>query len=140
MIEFGYMSDNEIVNEPLYKDWLLRIISSENKLTGDLVFVFCDDDYLLSINQKYLNHNTYTDIITFDYTNGDTLSGDVFISVDRVKENAMKFEISFEEELRRVMSHGILHLAGYGDKKDEEIKAMRLKEEEKMKMFHVEQD
>jgi rRNA maturation RNase YbeY len=140
MIEFGYMSDNEIVNEPLYKDWLLRIISSENKLTGDLVFVFCDDNYLLSINQKYLNHNTYTDIITFDYTNGDTLSGDVFISVDRVKENAMKFEISFEEELRRVMSHGILHLAGYGDKKDEEIKAMRLKEEEKMKMFHVEQD
>jgi rRNA maturation RNase YbeY len=134
------MSDNEIVNEPLYKDWLLKIISSENKLTGDLVFVFCDDDYLLSINQKYLNHNTYTDIITFDYTNGDTLSGDVFISVDRVKENAMKFEISFEEELRRVMSHGILHLAGYGDKKDDEIKAMRLKEEEKMKMFHVEQD
>ena len=139
MIDFNYISDYQIVNKELYISWLNAIISSEDKIDGDITYIFCDDDYLLKINQEYLDHNTYTDIITFDYTNGDAIAGDIFISVDRVKENAGKFDVEFEEELRRVMSHGILHLSGYGDKKEDEAKVMRAKEEEKMKLFHVEQ-
>jgi len=103
-------------------NWLMKIIASENKNLGDIAYIFCDDDYLLRLNQKYLDHDTYTDVITFDYTNGNTIAGDVFISTDRVRENAEHFNVDFEEELRKVMSHGILHLFGYGDKEEEEIK------------------
>ena len=105
---------------------------------GQIDYVFCTDDYLLKINKEYLNHDTFTDIITFDYTDGHMLSGDIFISTDRVKENAGIFNVDFLNELRRVMSHGILHLVGFGDKTYEEKENMRAKEEEKIKMFHVE--
>jgi rRNA maturation RNase YbeY len=97
------------------------------------------DDELFEMNIKYLNHNTLTDIITFDYSENRALSGDLFISVDRVRENAETFKVSFDVELRRVMVHGLLHLAGYGDKSTEDEQLMRLKEDEKLKMFHVEQ-
>ncbi len=97
------------------------------------------DEELYEMNVKYLNHNTLTDIITFDYTENEALSGDLFISIDRVRENADTFEVSFDVELRRVMVHGLLHLAGYGDKTPEDEALMRQKEDEKLKMFHVEQ-
>jgi len=139
MIDFNYVSDYQLVKEKYYTNWILRIVASENKSLGEVSYIFCDDAYLLNINQEYLNHDTYTDIITFDYTNGITIAGDIFISIERVKENAEHFKVDFEEELRRVMSHGLLHLFGYGDKEEDEVKVMRAKEEQKMKLFHVEQ-
>ena len=139
MIDFHFELEVEINNKSELSDWITRIISSEGCELGQLDFVFCDDEKLLSINQEYLDHDTYTDIITFDYTQGSVLAGDIFISIDRVRENAKEFKVSFFEELLRVMSHGVLHLAGYADKSDEEKKLMRKKEDEKIKMFHVEQ-
>ena len=139
MIDFHFELEVEINNKSELSDWITRIISSEGCELGQLDFVFCDDEKLLSINQEYLDHDTYTDIITFDYTQGSVLAGDIFISIDRVRENAKEFKVSFFEELLRVMSHGVLHLAGYTDKSDEEKKLMRKKEDEKIKMFHVEQ-
>ena len=138
MIDFNYEVDFELSDINYYSDWLSRVIVSESKLEGDLNYIFCDDEYLLGINQQYLNHDTYTDIITFDYCDGDTISGDIFISVERVKDNAQEYSVSFEEELHRVMAHGLLHLLGYKDKSDQEAHLMREKENEKIKLFHVE--
>lgn len=137
----NFYSENEfqLREQQKYSDWLFQVIESEEKILGEISFVFCDDEYLWEINKKFLNHNTYTDIISFDDSVGNILSGDIFISTDRVKENASKFKVSFGEELKRVMVHGVLHFAGYGDKSEEERNRMRLKEEEKMEMFHVEQ-
>ena len=139
MIEFKYVADYQIDREDLYRLWVDNIVSSEDFQIGDICYIFGDDNYLLEINQKFLNHNTFTDIITFDYTVANVVSGDIFISVDRLKENSEIFDVRFEEELRRVMAHGLLHLFGFGDKKEEEKVVMRRKEEEKMNMFHVEQ-
>ena len=108
-------------------------------MEGAINYVFCDDKYLLKINQHFLNHDTYTDIISFDNSMGNELHGDIFISTERVRENAIIFEVSFEEELRRVLVHGVLHLCGYKDKTKEESDLMRSKEDEKLAMFHVEQ-
>lgn len=138
MIEFHFRSDLLLENKSDFSDWVNRILESEDFLQGQIDYIFCTDDYLLKLNQEYLNHDTFTDIITFDYTNGKTISGDIFISTERVQENAKSFEVDFHEELLRVMSHGVLHLMGYGDKSEEDKKIMRAKEEEKMKMFHVE--
>ena len=138
-ISFNYETEFLLEEENEYKDWLIKIIHSEAKETGDLNFIFTGDNYLLEVNQNYLNHDTYTDIITFDYSEHATLSGDIFISVERVKDNAETFKVEFAEELLRVMSHGILHLAGYGDKEENETALMRKKEQEKINMFHVEQ-
>jgi rRNA maturation RNase YbeY len=139
MIEFHYEADFDLGNEALYSDWINRVSVSEDFSIGELTFIFCDDKFLFDINRKYLDHDDYTDIITFDYTEGRQLSGDIFISVERVKENAEKYEQLEENEFRRVMAHGALHLMGYGDKKPEEVNVMRSKEEEKMKLFHAEQ-
>ena len=95
----------------------------------NLSFVFCDDEYLKKINLKYLDHDYYTDVITFDYSTADGLAGDVFISIDRVKENANNFKVSFNEELFRVIIHGVLHLCGFNDKTKKEIKEIRKKED-----------
>ncbi|MDF0714806.1 rRNA maturation RNase YbeY [Muricauda sp. 334s03] len=138
MIDFHFKSDLLINNKSEYVDWIARIIESEGFVAGQIDYIFCTDEYLLQLNQEYLDHDTFTDIITFDYTDGKTISGDIFISTDRVKENAKEFKVDILNELRRVMSHGLLHLAGYGDKGVEEAKLMREKEEEKIKMFHVE--
>src|SRR5690606_39599380 len=123
------------------RDWSSDVCSSdlEEKIAGEINYIFCDDDYLYDININYLNHNTLTDIISFDYTDGATISGDIFISVERVKENAAELGIDFHQELLRVMAHGVLHYCGYKDKSDEDAKLMRTKEDEKIKMFHVEQ-
>jgi rRNA maturation RNase YbeY len=138
MINYNYETDFRLLSEEKSSLWLKELISSEGKIEGDLSFIFCDDAYLLDINQKYLNHDTYTDIITFDYCEGDIISSDVFISVERVEENSKTFDVSFVKELTRVMAHGVLHLIGYNDKTDEQSVEMRKKEEEKIKMFHVE--
>ncbi|MCM4159218.1 rRNA maturation RNase YbeY [Antarcticibacterium flavum] len=122
-----------------YAGWIERVISSEGKKLEEISYIFCDDEYLLKLNEEYLHHDTYTDIITFDYSVGKILQGDIYISTERVDENAREYNVSFEEELRRVIIHGVLHLAGYKDKTEEESSLMREKEEEKMKLFHVEQ-
>ena len=137
-IRYNYETDFDLKKEDDYSDWINRIIASEGFIVGELSFVFCDDAYLLEINQKFLNHDTYTDIITFDYSEGKIVSGDVFISVERVQENAGIFSVEYDTELKRVMAHGLLHLIGYGDKSEEEAVLMRGKEEEKIKLFHVE--
>lgn len=125
-------------NPSYYADWINRIIESEGFASGQIDYIFCTDDFLLELNLQYLNHDTLTDIITFDYTDGKTVSADIFISTERVKENAEAFKVDFDTELKRVMSHGILHLTGYGDKSSDQKKIMRNKEKEKIKMFHVE--
>lgn len=137
MISFNYELDFTLENEQSYEDWLSEVITSENKTEGEINYIFCDDDYLLEINQQYLDHDTLTDIISFDYSIGNDLHGDIFISIDRVKENALDFNVSFEEELKRVMVHGVLHYCGYKDKSENDEKLMRQKEDEKIKMFHV---
>ena len=111
-------------NKTGLKQWIIGVIEKKKYKTGEINFVFCSDEYLLSINQQYLKHNTYTDIITFDYSDKSTpikkglveVSGDIFISIDRVEENAKKFSKTTENELHRVMIHGVLHLLGYTDK------------------------
>lgn len=138
MIDFHFKSDFLMDNPSYYADWINRIIESEGFVSGQIDYIFCTDDYLLELNLQYLNHDTLTDIITFDYTDGKTVSADIFISTERVKENAEAFKVDFDTELKRVMSHGILHLTGYGDKSPDKKKIMRNKEEEKIKMFHVE--
>jgi rRNA maturation RNase YbeY len=138
MISFNYESDFILEQEPVYASWIETIILSESKSLGEISYVFCDDDYLHAINLQYLNHDTLTDIISFDYTEGDIISGDIFISIERVKDNAIDFKVSFEEELKRVLAHGVLHYCGYKDKTDIDAALMRSKEEEKIKLFHVE--
>lgn len=140
MISFNYELDFKLEDETAYSDWLSKVISSEIKNEGDINYIFCDDNYLLEINLQYLDHDTLTDIISFDYSVGNELHGDIFISIDRVRENASDFKVSFEEELKRVLVHGVLHYCGYKDKSEEDEKLMRQKEEEKMKMFHVKQN
>lgn len=120
------------------KKWLQEVAVSENKAIAHLNYVFCNDSYLLGVNQKFLNHDTYTDIITFDNSFGDFLSADIYISIDRVAENATISKTAFDNELLRVIVHGVLHLCGYKDKTKEETALMRLKEDEKVSLFHVE--
>lgn len=139
MISFNYESDFQLDNENLYEEWIESIITSEGFYLGEISYIFCDDEYLHNINVEYLDHDTLTDIISFDYTEGKIISGDIFLSVERVRDNAKDFNVEFSIELLRVMCHGILHYCGYKDKTDEDSKLMRSKEEEKMAMFHVEQ-
>lgn len=139
MIEIFYETNFELIPLVYYVDWLDRVIVSENVIRGDINYIFCDDSFLLDINQRYLNHDTLTDIITFDYSQGKVLNSDVYVSIDRVKNNARTFNENFQTELLRVMSHGILHLCGYNDKNEKDRLVMRDKEEEKIRMFHVEQ-
>jgi rRNA maturation RNase YbeY len=110
------------------KKWITDVVANENKKIGNINFIFCSNDYLLGINQQYLNHNYFTDVITFDYSDALKLSGDIFISVDCVRENSVKYRQLFEKELYRVMVHGVLHLCLYGDSTKSEIAVMRSKE------------
>lgn len=111
------------------RNWILAAIQEEGKITGMIQFVFCDDDQLLQINQEFLNHDTLTDIITFNYNDEFAgVNGDIFISIDRVKENATEYDVPFDKELYRVIIHGILHLLGYDDQDDSSRTAMRKKE------------
>ena len=139
MINFNYETEFTLDNEQAFADWLSAVIVSENKNEGEINYIFCDDEYLHKINVEYLNHDTLTDIISFDYTVGNELNGDIFVSVERVEDNAKDFNVSFIEELKRVLAHGVLHYCGYKDKSDSEAELMRSKEDEKIAMFHVEQ-
>jgi rRNA maturation RNase YbeY len=140
MISFNYEQDFTLQDESLYSEWISKIINSEIKKEGEINYIFCNDDYLLEINKQYLKHDTLTDVISFDYSVGNELHGDIFISIERVRENAQDFDVDFQDELKRVMVHGVLHFCGYKDKNKDDKKLMRLKEEEKMKMFHVKQN
>lgn len=129
MLNFFFENiENLSINENI-TSWIEYIITHEGKKLGDINYIFCDDEYLLKINQDYLQHDYYTDIITFDYVKGKKISGDIFVSVTRVSENAPLLSKSFEEELHRVIAHGVLHLCGYKDKTKAEIKEMRNKED-----------
>ena len=139
MIYFNYETEFNLDNEEALSKWISAVIISENKKEGELNYIFCDDDYLHKINMEHLGHDTLTDIISFDYSMGNELHGDLFISVQRVSENALDFKVSFEEELKRVIVHGILHYCGYKDKTEADSLLMRSKEDEKISMFHVEQ-
>ena len=119
------------------KNWLGEIVKQENKKIGAINIVFYNDKQLLEFNKQYLNHDTLTDIITFDYAEEKFLHGDICISIERVKENALKFNCTFEEELRRVMVHGILHLCGYKDKKNSDKQRMKQKEENALVIFNT---
>jgi len=135
MINFNYETDFQLDNESAIASWLTAVILSENKKEGEINYVFCDDVYLHQINMEYLNHDTLTDIISFDYSMGNELHGDIFVSVERVLDNAQDFKVTFEDELKRVLVHGVLHYCGYKDKSPEEEIQMRQKEEEKMTLF-----
>ncbi len=128
MIDFQFI-DTKIIQLKKSNDWLQKVITTENKQLGEIVFVFCKDAYLLEKNIQFLKHETLTDVITFDYCEGNQISGDILISVDRVKENSEIFEVTFLNELDRVMVHGLLHLLGYKDKTREDAKLIRSKED-----------
>lgn len=118
--------------------WLKNVVAGEGCILGPVTVVFCSDKYLLSLNREHLGHDYYTDIITFDYSRTakkKTISGDLFISIETVKDNAGLYNVSFEEELHRVLVHGILHLVGYGDKTEPEIASMRKKENEALLLY-----
>ena len=123
------------------RQWIAEVVRRREMTVGNINYLFCDDEYLLGVNQQYLQHDTYTDIITFDYVVGTLVSGDILISVERVGENARQFCVPFERELRRVVIHGVLHLLGQGDKSDAEAVEMRRLEEEALvlweQLFHV---
>ena len=129
--------DFELADEPKVKKWILAVVGAQGKRVGNLNYLFCDDSYLINVNRTYLNHDTYTDIITFDYVEGNVVSGDILISVERVRENATLFNSSFEQELRRVIIHGVLHLLGQADKSDEDAAEMRRKEELSLALWNT---
>ncbi len=140
-IRFSAQSINyDLQEQKKVKKWLSDVITRRGKSVGNINYLFCDDEYLLVVNRQYLDHDTYTDIITFDYVAGGLISGDILISLDRVGENAEKFGVSFDHELHRVLVHGVLHLLGQGDKSDEEAREMRRLEEEALALFRVEQE
>ncbi|MEM6894373.1 MAG: rRNA maturation RNase YbeY [Bacteroidota bacterium] len=139
MIEFIYNTNWLVPREKYYSYWLNRIIEEEKHVLGELTYQFETDERVLEVNRVHLNHDFYTDIITFDYVQGNMVFGNIFISVDRVEDNAKELGYPMEEEMRRVMAHGVLHLLGFKDGTSEEKKVMRKKEEEYIKMFHVEQ-
>jgi len=116
------------IPEVYFSNKISYIIENEGFIEGNIVLVFCSDNYLLDLNIKHLNHNYFTDIITFPYLHDENLAGDLFISIDRVKANAIKANVSFDIELERVIYHGVLHLCGYNDKTEHEINEMRSKE------------
>ena len=127
-ISFHYETGFLLENPESFIRWIKNVISEENKELGEVNYIFCDDKYLLEKNIKYLDHDTLTDIITFNYCEGDIISSDIMISIERVMENSSIFENSFSEELNRVMIHGVLHLIGYRDKTDGEKEIIRKKE------------
>lgn len=127
--------DFELEDASRVKKWIIAVVEAQGKRVGNLNYLFCDDAYLIGVNQTYLNHDTYTDIITFDYVEGNVVSGDILISVERVRENAHLFNTSFEQELHRVIIHGVLHLLGQADKSDEDAAEMRRKEESALDLW-----
>ena len=137
MIVFNYETTFNLKDEAAIEKWILACIEKEAFELGEINYIFCDDAYLHKINVEFLQHDTLTDIISFDYTMGKEVAGDIFISIERVTENAKEFKVSFEEELKRVLIHGVLHYMGYKDKTDEEKQVMRNKENDCLQLFSV---
>lgn len=129
MVDIEYIEEVPGLDPDFFLDWLSNVVNEEQKLLGDVTVVLGDDEWLRSFNVKYLNHDYYTDIITFDYSTNDLVSGDLLISVERVNENAVLNGVAFMDELNRVVVHGVLHLCGYGDKSPTEANQMRQKED-----------
>lgn len=134
-ISFSLETKYNLKSRTLIKKWLKQIIENKGYKLGTLSYILCDDDYLLEINKQYLQHEFYTDIITFDYVENGVINGDIFISVDRVKENAASFGVSEREELMRVFAHGVLHLSGLKDATSEEASQMRKAENECLELL-----
>ena len=128
MISFNYENEFSLPNEEGLGNWIKQVISSESFKEGDINYIFCDDDYLHKLNVEFLKHDTLTDIISFDYSVGKIIHGDVYISTERVEDNAKDFKDTFDNELHRVLVHGILHYCGYKDKTEEDANIMRAKE------------
>ena len=139
MIDFVYNTDFQIENQRVFSRWLVEVAAAENCLIHDLVFLFVSDQELLAMNKKHLKHNYFTDVITFGELDGDKISGNIAVSVDRVLDNSKTYGVGFDEELKRVMAHGLLHIIGYNDKTKKEKLTMSQKETDALKMFHVKQ-
>ena len=137
MISFNYENDFVLPFEERTQKWISSVISDEGFKEGEINYIFSDDDYLHKINVEFLNHDTLTDIISFDYTVGKILQGDIFISTERVTDNSKDFNTSFDDELHRVIVHGILHFCGYKDKSEEEARLMRSKEDNYLSMLNM---
>jgi rRNA maturation RNase YbeY len=135
MISFEYIKECPFNLSLEHKVWLHRVIHQEKKRPGDIAYIFCDDAYMIERNIAFLQHDTYTDIITFDECKGDVVAGSILISLDRVEENASQMGKSFENELLRVLVHGVLHLCGYKDKTPDEAALMRQKEDEALSLL-----
>jgi probable rRNA maturation factor len=130
-VRFRFLKRVQVAN------WIKSVIKREGKHPGEITFVFCSDKYLLDLNRRFLNHDYYTDIITFDSTTEKAIAGEIYISIDRVNENAADLKVSFDQELRRVIIHGVLHLLGYADSSKAQKEAMRLKEDACLSLLPV---
>ena len=128
MIAFNYETSFQLKDEKALENWIIETVSKEGFKVGEINYIFCDDIYLHKLNVEFLQHDTLTDVISFDNTLGKLISGDIFISIERVEENSKDFDVSFENELHRVMIHGVLHYMGYKDKSEEDKKKMRAAE------------
>ena len=135
-IQFSFQTNYPLKSRTKIKQWIKQVIEAKGKKTGNITYIFCDDEYLLEVNKQYLQHDYYTDVITFDYVENDLISGDIFISTDRVRENALAFGSSETEELHRVIIRGALHLLGLKDKSEKEASQMRQAENEALKLLN----
>lgn len=131
-ISFAFQTNCSFKKRTILKQWIKTIVENNKKEVGEISYIFCSDEQLLEINKEFLNHDYYTDIITFDYSETDVVSGDLFISIERIKDNAKTLKTSYQEELHRVIIHGVLHLLGYKDKTEEESENMRKLEDESL--------
>ena len=139
MIDFVYNTDFKLANKEIFSRWLISVANEEGFLIDTLVFLFVDDKEILEMNKKFLKHDYYTDVITFGDIKDKKISGDIAISIERVLDNSKTYRVEFEDELKRVMVHGLLHIMGYNDKESNDKSVMSQKENKAMKMFHVKQ-
>jgi len=137
MIQFNYETDFKLDNHVQLAEWISNCIDDRGYTVGEINYIFCDDDYLLKLNVEFLEHDTFTDIISFDYTLGKLISGDIFISIERVQENSQKFSQTFENELHRVMIHGVLHYLGLKDKSVDDKLKMRAEEDKCLELIKL---
>ncbi len=137
MIDFVYNTDFRLANKEVFSRWLISVANDEGFLIDTLVFLFVDDNEILEMNKKFLKHDYYTDVITFGDLKDKKISGDIAISIERVLDNSKTYGVEFEDELKRVMVHGLLHIMGYSDKASSDKSIMSLKENKAIKMFHV---
>ena len=139
MIDFVYNTDFRLANKEIFSRWLISVANVEGFLIDSLIFLFVDDNEILEMNKKFLKHDYYTDVITFGELEEKKISGDIAISIERVLDNSKTYGVEFEDELKRVMVHGLLHIMGYNDKASNDKSLMSQKEKKAIKMFHVKQ-